>query len=78
MSIRWATTGETERRGDYQLWCGPTMGAFNRWAGSDIAAPSVVEIAENLMRGAAVPSWRNAAARLGVDDAFPRVRYATG
>lgn len=78
MSTHWATTGETERRGDYQLWCGPAMGAFNRWAGSDIAAPSVVEIAENLMRGAVVLARRNAAARLGVDDAFPRVRYATG
>ncbi|MFQ6228444.1 hypothetical protein [Nocardia sp. NPDC002869] len=52
MSTRWATEGETERRGDFQLWSGPAMGAFNHWAGSDIGAPGVVEIAENLKRGA--------------------------
>ncbi|WP_051133654.1 PfaD family polyunsaturated fatty acid/polyketide biosynthesis protein [Nocardia paucivorans] len=78
MSTHWATTGETERRGDYQLWCGPAMGAFNRWAGSDIGAPSVVEIAENLMRGAAVLARHDAAARLGIVDGFPRVRYRAG
>lgn len=55
---RWAVAGETGRRADYQLWCGPAMGAFNRWvAGSFLAEPenrSVVQIALNLMEGAAV------------------------
>lgn len=75
MSTRWATEGETERRGDFQLWCGPALGAFNRWAGPDIGAPGVVEIAENLMRGAAVSTRRDAAVRLGVDRVFPPIRY---
>jgi len=55
---RWAITGETGRRSDYQIWCGPAMGAFNRWvAGSFLADPqqrSVEQIARNLLEGAAV------------------------
>lgn len=31
-SIRWALQGEKERRDDFQIWCGPSMGAFNIWA----------------------------------------------
>jgi PfaD family protein len=58
MSSRWAIDGEVSRRSDYQIWCGPAMGAFNRWtAGSFLAEPrhrSVVQIARNLMEGAAV------------------------
>jgi hypothetical protein len=57
-SSRWAITGDTARRTDYQIWCGPAMGAFNRWtAGSFLAQPvnrSVVQIALNLLEGAAV------------------------
>jgi len=57
-SSRWAITGDTERRADYQIWCGPAMGAFNSWVkGSFLEAPearSVVQVARNLMEGAAV------------------------
>ncbi len=57
-SNRWAVTGDPHRRADYQLWCGPAAGAFNRWsAGSFLAEPghrTVVQIALNLLRGAAV------------------------
>jgi trans-AT polyketide synthase, acyltransferase and oxidoreductase domains len=55
---RWAMCGDPARRTDYQLWCGPAMGAFNRWvAGSFLAEPanrSAVQIARNLLEGAAV------------------------
>ncbi|MEV6671746.1 PfaD family polyunsaturated fatty acid/polyketide biosynthesis protein [Streptomyces sp. NPDC051162] len=58
MSSRWAVTGHTERRADYQIWCGPAMGAFNRWAAdsflADPARRDVVQIALNLLEGAAV------------------------
>ncbi|MGW2602122.1 2-nitropropane dioxygenase, partial [Streptomyces klenkii] len=58
MSSRWAVSGNTERRADYQVWCGPAMGAFNRWAAdSFLAGPGgreVVQIALNLLEGAAV------------------------
>jgi trans-AT polyketide synthase/acyltransferase/oxidoreductase domain-containing protein len=58
LSSRWAISGDPERHADFQIWCGPAMGAFNRWAaGSFLAAPeerSVVQIALNLLEGAAV------------------------
>jgi len=58
LSSRWAIAGDAGRRTDYQIWCGPAMGAFNRWTrGSFLADPearSVVQVARNLMEGAAV------------------------
>ena len=57
-SSRWAIAGDSDRRADYQIWCGPAMGAFNQWTlGTFLAAPehrSVVQVARNLMEGAAV------------------------
>lgn len=57
LGSRWATDGAADRVLDYQIWCGPAMGAFNAWTeGSFLADPSqrtVVEIALNLMEGAA-------------------------
>lgn len=58
LSSRWAIDGEPTRRADYQIWCGPAIGAFNRWvAASPLAEPrhrTVVQIALNLLEGAAV------------------------
>jgi PfaD family protein len=58
LSSRWAITGEPARRLDYQIWCGPAMGAFNDWArGSFLEDPAqrgVVTIALNLLEGAAI------------------------
>ena len=57
-SSRWANAGEPTRVMDYQIWCGPAMGAFNEWArGSFLEAPAnrrVVTIALNLLHGAGV------------------------
>ena len=56
-SSRWPMIGELSRQVDYQLWCGPAMGAFNRWvAGSFLEAPecrTIQQIALNLLEGAA-------------------------
>jgi trans-AT polyketide synthase, acyltransferase and oxidoreductase domains len=56
-SSHWAIDGTPSRRADYQIWCGPAMGAFNAWvAGTFLAEPksrSVVQIALNLLEGAA-------------------------
>ncbi len=58
LSSRWAIAGDADRRTDYQIWCGPAMGAFNRWTRdsflADPEARSVVQVARNLMEGAAV------------------------
>ena len=57
-SSRWAIGGVADRRADFQIWCGPAMGAFNQWAaGTFLADPAnrtVVQVARNLMEGAAV------------------------
>lgn len=58
MSSRWPIVGDGGRRIDYQVWCGPAMGAFNKWtAGSFLEQPenrTVVQVARNLMEGGAV------------------------
>ncbi|MDP6932934.1 MAG: PfaD family polyunsaturated fatty acid/polyketide biosynthesis protein [Myxococcota bacterium] len=57
LASRWAIVGDADRRIDYQIWCGPAMGAFNQWvAGTFLAEPanrSVVQVALNLLEGAA-------------------------
>lgn len=57
LSSRWSNAGEKGREADYQIWCGPSMGAFNAWVrGSYLSEPEnrrVVDVAEHLMRGAA-------------------------
>lgn len=56
-SSRWPIFGNPDRRSDYQIWCGPAMGAFNSWVkNSFLADPesrSVEQVALNLLRGAA-------------------------
>jgi PfaD family protein len=57
-SSRWAVTGEMNRQMDFQIWCGPSMGAFNQWVKGSFLEPSenrrVVDLALNLLAGAAV------------------------
>jgi len=57
-SSDWANKGEPTRKVDYQVWCGPAMGAFNEWTkGSFLESPARREaavLAMNLMYGAAV------------------------
>jgi PfaD family protein len=54
---QWAREGHTARRGDYQIWCGPAMGAFNAWVRGTFLEPvearTVRQIALNLLEGAA-------------------------
>jgi trans-AT polyketide synthase/acyltransferase/oxidoreductase domain-containing protein len=54
----WAKSGVPDRAIDYQIWCGPAMGAFNEWVkGSFLEPPQnrrTVSVALNLLYGAAV------------------------
>ena len=54
---QWARDGESSRTRDFQIWCGPSMGAFNEWvAGSPLEAletRTVKQMAWNLLDGAA-------------------------
>lgn len=56
MSSRWARIGEPSRVKDYQIWCGPSMGAFNSWVSESWLDPlserHVDVIARVLLRGA--------------------------
>jgi PfaD family protein len=56
-SSRWANRGEKGREMDYQIWCGPAMGAFNDWVrGSSLEKPEnrrVAEVAHSMMTGSA-------------------------
>ena len=58
LSSRWANAGDASRVMDYQIWCGPAMGAFNEWTrGSFLAKPEnrqAVVVAQNLLYGAAL------------------------
>ena len=55
---RWAITGEAQRRMDYQIWCGPAMGAFNQWVKGSFLENNenryVADIALNLLAGACI------------------------
>jgi PfaD family protein len=55
LSSRWSNAGEKGREIDYQIWCGPAMGAFNQWVkDSYLAEPSnrkVVDVAHHILRG---------------------------
>jgi PfaD family protein len=70
-SSGWANCGEPTRKIDYQIWCGPAMGAFNEWArGSFLEAPqnrTTVTVALNLLLGAAVVTRFNWLRAQGVE-----------
>ena len=57
-SSRWANAGDPTRRVDYQVWCGPAMGAFNEWVrGSFLESVDqrrAAVVAGNLLLGASV------------------------
>jgi trans-AT polyketide synthase/acyltransferase/oxidoreductase domain-containing protein len=69
-SSRWANAGVPDRQLDYQVWCGPAMGAFNEWAkGSFLEAPAnrrAVTVALNLLYGAALIQRKNALHAQGI------------
>ena len=58
LSSRWANAGDPGRKVDYQVWCGPSMGAFNEWTRGtfleDWRDRRVVTVAGSLLHGAAV------------------------
>ncbi|MCP4022567.1 MAG: PfaD family polyunsaturated fatty acid/polyketide biosynthesis protein [Desulfobacteraceae bacterium] len=57
LSSKWAIAGDPKRKMDYQIWCGPAIGAFNQWVKYTHLAHyknrKVAEIALNLLLGAA-------------------------
>jgi len=62
-SSNWANSGDPLRKIDYQIWCGPAIGAFNQWVkGSFLEKPenrTTVCVAMNLLYGASVATRVN-------------------
>jgi PfaD family protein len=58
LSSRWSVVGEKGREMDYQIWTGPSMGAFNNWVKATyLEAPQnrhVVDLAMQILRGCAI------------------------
>ncbi len=56
-SSTWPIDGIKDRQLDYQLWCGPALGAFNVWVKGSFLEQTenrtVVQVALNLLEGAA-------------------------
>ena len=57
LSSAWANGGEQGREMDYQIWCGPAMGAFNGWVkGTRLESwehRHVADVAGELLKGGA-------------------------
>ena len=70
-SSRWANSGVEERKLDYQVWCGPAMGAFNEWVRDSWLENwenrRVVPVALNILQGAAVLTRVHTLRSQGID-----------
>ena len=70
LSSRWANAGQSERAADFQIWCGPAMGAFNAWAAqgrfADWSERRAVPMARCLLVGASVAARAAALRAQGV------------
>jgi len=71
MSSRWPISGDGERKADYQIWCGPAIGAFNEWVKesflADLSHRTVAQIGLNLLEGAAIATRAQQARLHGID-----------
>nr|WP_320050862.1 PfaD family polyunsaturated fatty acid/polyketide biosynthesis protein [uncultured Desulfuromonas sp.] len=83
-ATHWANDGDDSRRMDFQIWCGPSMGAFNEWVrGSFLEQPHqrrVVCVNLNILFGAAVLMRANCLRRQGLvisDDELPTTPLTT-
>ena len=69
-SSTWANRGIEDRKIDYQIWCGPVMGAFNEWVrGSfleEFRNREAAVVALNILFGAAYLTRANAVRQQGV------------
>ncbi|WP_319409820.1 PfaD family polyunsaturated fatty acid/polyketide biosynthesis protein [uncultured Desulfosarcina sp.] len=67
----WAKSGVPDRAIDYQIWCGPAMGAFNEWVKGSVLEPpenrKTATIGMNLLYGAAIISRLNGLKIQGID-----------
>jgi len=57
LSSRWSNIGEKGREMDYQIWAGPSLGAFNAWVKGtyleNFEQRRAADVALHVLRGAA-------------------------
>jgi len=79
LATHWGIQGNPERSLDYQIWCGPSMGAFNDWVrGTQLEASEnrkAVLIADQLMQGAAYQYRLNQLTLQGISTPTSWKRY---
>ncbi len=70
-SSKWAIQGVPKRKMDYQIWCGPAIGAFNQWVKGTFLEEyqnrHVEEVAINILFGACVCIRASILAFQGID-----------
>jgi trans-AT polyketide synthase, acyltransferase and oxidoreductase domains len=78
LSSDWANSGSEDRKQDFQIWCGPAMGAFNDWVrGSYLEQPGnrrIADVAHHIMSGAA-HCYRLSLERLQAAEATEETKY---
>jgi len=71
MASRWANAGIADRKVDYQVWCGPAMGAFNEWvkgtAFEKVENRKVASVNYSLLHGAAILNRQMLLRQQGID-----------
>lgn len=83
LSSRWANAGDLSHKMDFQIWCGPAMGAFNQWTADTFLADyqnrDTVTVGLNLLYGAAVVTRLNTLASQGVklDESIKQIKPQT-
>ncbi|QEP41685.1 PfaD family polyunsaturated fatty acid/polyketide biosynthesis protein [Ectothiorhodospiraceae bacterium BW-2] len=78
-SSQWALQGDSARTLDYQIWCGPALGAFNRWVAGSFLEPlanrHIAQVALNLLEGAALYTRAQQCRTYGVPVAMHQLHY---
>ena len=70
-ATHWANAGDADRKMDFQVWCGPAMGAFNEWTrdtflqNADNRTVACVNL--NILFGAAVLIRANTLRQQGIN-----------
>ncbi len=79
LSSRWAQTGSSEQKMNYQIWCGPAMGLFNNWVTGTWLEPlenrDIVLMGLALMHGAAMLTRADGVVQAGIP--LPSLRELT-
>lgn len=79
LSSKWAIQGIPTRKMDYQIWCGPSIGAFNQWVkGSFLETHEnrrTAEIAFNLLFGACLCIRASVLKTQGIDLPLDAVEF---